>query len=114
MEKSVAMEQQIETIYEKFLEWYLHSDEFWCTQVCQWLKKNHLPDAVIMGYNADDNPTAVVGEAEGGHDFLVVDNKWIVDFWYEANYDEKFPLLLPIERAAEYYGDRSTWVESNT
>lgn len=80
-----------------------------CTEVCQWLKRQYFPDGVIYGYHFDSNPTAKIGEAEDGHDFLVVDNTHIIDLWYKDVYDPEFPLLLPIERAPEYYGDRSKW-----
>lgn len=37
----------------------------------------------VKGYWAADNPAAVVGSAEGGHDFAVVGERWLVDPWLQ-------------------------------
>jgi hypothetical protein len=81
-----------------------------CTNVCHWLRENYFPEARIMGYFNDDNPTAIVGQSEGGHDFLILDDQ-IIDFWHKELYDEYFPLALPLAEAPNYYGDSSAWVE---
>lgn len=53
-----------------------------CTNICVWLKENHFPQAKIVGYFIENNPMAIIGLAEGGHDFLLVDDRYIIDFWY--------------------------------
>lgn len=100
-------------VWQKFIKWYKTSDEFWCSEVCKWLKKNHLKDALMMGYYHDENPTAKVGESEGGHDFLILNGKYIVDFWYRRNYNYAFPLCLPLERASEFFGEKDKWEEAS-
>lgn len=69
---------------------------------------------VRMGYWSANNPTAELGRSEGGHDFLIVDNEWIIDFWAAAYYGER-PIYSLKEDAAEIarlYGDRSKWEPS--
>lgn len=68
----------------------------------------------VYGYEADSNPTAIVGEVEGGHDFAVVDDRWLLDFWaqdtyqYPDLYDLDDPMdALEVERM---YGPRSKWI----
>jgi hypothetical protein len=70
---------------------------------------------VLVGYRHDDNPTALLGEAEGGHDFLIVDGRYVVDLW-GCDYDGRVPdgvldLQDPAEAAlvARLYGDRECW-----
>jgi hypothetical protein len=37
---------------------------------------------VVLGYHAENNPTAEIGEAYShGHDFAVIDDRWLVDYW---------------------------------
>lgn len=109
------MIENIQSIYDQFLRRYSVPDESVgfppCTHICAWLKIFYFKDAKILGYHFDDNPTAVVGEAEGGHDFLVVEGKYIIDFWYRYLCDPTFPLYIPIEDAHKYYGDNTKWAE---
>lgn len=81
-----------------------------CTNVCKWLRDNYFPEAEVMGYFHDDNPTAIIGRDEGGHDFIVVDNH-IIDFWHKELYDEYFPLALPLADAERYYGNSNNWTQ---
>lgn len=83
-----------------------------CTNICHWLKINYFPEAVIMGYFHDDNPSAKIGEVEGGHDFLIMEN-YIIDFWQRNIYDKFSPIVIPLDRAAEYYGNPATWEKVN-
>lgn len=69
---------------------------------------------VRMGYFIEDNPTAELGRAEGGHDFLIVDEEWILDFWAAAYYGERPIHNLQTDTAeiARLYGDRTKWTHS--
>ena len=69
---------------------------------------------VRYGYFSEDNPTAELGRNEGGHDFLVVDDEWLVDFWAAAYYQERpiFNLKKDAAEIARLYGDRRKWQES--
>jgi hypothetical protein len=86
-----------------------------CTYGAKWLKEKFFPKAEIRGYHIDDNPTAEIGQDEGGHDFLLVGGKYIVDFWYHNMYDNNAPILLDIGKdkklVEKYYGDKNTWEE---
>lgn len=87
---------------------------FICTNGAEWVRDNFFPEAVIMGYHHDNNPTAEIGEVEGGHDFLILDGRYIIDFWYRSTYENDSPILLDMEKdqslVSRYYGDPATWV----
>lgn len=81
-----------------------------CTNCAVWLQENHFPQGIIQGYKWDENPKAVIGEIEGGHDFLVVQvagETDIVDFWYRYMYDKHAPILIPKRDWHFMYGDVS-------
>jgi hypothetical protein len=65
----------------------------------------------VMGYWHKDNPTAALGEAEGGHDFAVVGD-YLVDGW-ACYVDTRGPAVLHLTRDVanieRLYGDRSRW-----
>jgi phospholipid N-methyltransferase len=72
--------------------------------------------AQIWGFSETDNPTArVVREAETGHDFAVVDDRYIVDPWIKlvasllprAVYDMQDQADAKL--VAEWYGPREKW-----
>lgn len=63
----------------------------------------------VMGYHHADNPTAELGETEGGHDFLVVQGM-IVDLWASDYYDS--PVVVHLKHAGtvrRLYGDTTKW-----
>lgn len=68
---------------------------------------------VVYGYTTEDNPEAQVGADEGGHDFAMVDDRWLVDFWAKDTY--QLPDLYDITKAADKrlvrkrYGDVLKW-----
>jgi len=84
-----------------------------CTYGAEWVKEKFFPKAVIMGYHADDNPDAIIGQDEGGHDFLILSDRYIIDFWYNNMIDSKAPVFIDMEKdealAKKYYGDKTTW-----
>jgi hypothetical protein len=69
---------------------------------------------VRVGYWTENNPGAQLGQDEGGHDFLIVENedgKFIFDFWAAIYYGKK-PILDMKRDAAEIrrlYGDPVKW-----
>jgi hypothetical protein len=85
-----------------------------CTEIADELQETIFKKrkTVVMGYSIYDNTTAKIGEDEEGHDFLVVDGKYIVDLWYRDYYEKNFPFYFPIERASELYGNPKLWVKS--
>lgn len=87
-----------------------------CTNIARWLKKEFYPTGKIMGFHAEDNPDSEIGQVADGHDFLVVDNRYIIDFWYRDIEDmDDAPVLLDMntqkELVSRYYGDVNTWTE---
>lgn len=72
--------------------------------------------AAVYGYAAENNPDAELGQLEGGHDFALVENRYIVDWWATA-----YPALAGhpgvidtvdpawAERVLRWYGPRQRW-----
>jgi hypothetical protein len=89
---------------------------FICTQAAD--ESRAIVGGIIYGYYAEDNPTAFLGHDEGGHDFLVVDDRWILDFWAAAYYGEMpvWDLHEPSDAAdiARLYGPRDKWTNIDT
>jgi hypothetical protein len=67
----------------------------------------------VYGYLIEDNPEAKIGGAEVGHDFTVVDDRWLVDFWAKDSYQlpDLYDMTDPDERrqVRERYGDPGKW-----
>lgn len=85
-----------------------------CTNSAKWMKKTFFPKAKIMGFYEEDNPESEIGQAAGGHDFLVIDNRYILDMWYKhIENHEDAPILIDMETQKDllkkYYGDPKTW-----
>lgn len=72
----------------------------------------------VMGYFHEDNPTALAGAPEGGHDFLVLDD-YIVDWWLKDTYGTEdaelyrstYHRVLDAELISKVYGDSTKWEE---
>jgi len=84
-----------------------------CTNSALWLKEELSPvRSKVVGYAYEDNPKARAGRDEGGHDFLVVDETFIVDVWLKDTYGGPLVTRLNDDRAvAKWYGDPEKWVE---
>lgn len=71
----------------------------------------------VVGYFHDDNPSAEVGVAEGGHDFALIGDRFIVDVWYIEMEDPSAQAVLDMQDAKEAeeiqrrYGDPENWKE---
>lgn len=69
----------------------------------------------VFGYACRDNPTATAGIDCFGHDFAVVDNRYVVDYWMQyvdCGYNAAvFDMEDPHDRALveSFYGDRNKW-----
>lgn len=69
----------------------------------------------VFGFFEDENPTSEIAQAAGGHDFAIVDGRYIVDPWisqvetmsercvFDLNSLEDQPIIKKL------YGDRSRW-----
>lgn len=82
-----------------------------CTDTSVWLAERL--GGVIHGYQHSDNPTAVLGEPEHGHDFVIVDGRWLVDWWAKDTYQERdlYDLQDPVDykKVLQLYGDPDAW-----
>ena len=82
-----------------------------CTDTSVWLAERL--KGVVHGYRHDDNPDAALGEGEGGHDFVIVDGRWLVDWWAKDTYQERdlYDLQDPVDQALvlRLYGDPEKW-----
>ena len=69
----------------------------------------------IRGYFWADNPEALLGSVEGGHDFALVGGRYIVDPWAKDTRGDTdryvFDLLDPAdaEEIRRLYGDPAAW-----
>ena len=87
-----------------------------CTNGAKWLKHNFFKTGKVMGFSSEDNKDAQLGWEVGGHDFLVVDDRYIIDFWPIVVLDKKvFPGLFDLQNpeqaswAKTLYGDKTKW-----
>lgn len=77
---------------------------------------------VVLGYLHEDNPTSAISAEYEGHDFALIDDRYIVDGWLTGgNLETKgrqTPGFFDLENEADkaeiirLYGDRSTWEPS--
>lgn len=67
----------------------------------------------VRGYTHTENPAARVGEVEGGHDFALTPDGFLVDPWLYHYYGERPVLDLRDERdrveALARYGPEENW-----
>jgi hypothetical protein len=82
-----------------------------CTDTATWLAIQLGGD--VYGYEHKNNPDAELGTYEFGHDFVVVDGRWLVDWWAKDTY--QLPDLYDLEDPAvkdqvrRVYGDPARW-----
>lgn len=89
-----------------------------CTDYAAFIYKS-LPGRVrIYGFANEDNPGCVIVQEEmhpGGHDFAVVDDRYLVDPWVRLVVGEDWPIVYDfqdvqdIETALHRYGPRANW-----
>jgi hypothetical protein len=89
-----------------------------CTDYARQISKK-LPGRVqIFGFANEDNPTSRVAIEElhpGGHDFAVVDGRYVVDPWIRLVLGETGPIVFDMQdeqgaaEIARTYGPQSCW-----
>ena len=69
----------------------------------------------VWGFSADSNPKAESVDGCSGHDFAVVDDRYIVDVWISLYTGRVKQIVFDLDANADQpeinrlYGDRSTW-----
>lgn len=70
----------------------------------------------IYGFWAFENPEAsTLNEIRERHDFAVLDDRWLIDFWISRHYPEEGGALVDLQDADTYdaarkvYGDPACW-----
>lgn len=90
-----------------------------CTDYARQICRAMPNRAVIFGFYNKDNPTSRVAREEihpGGHDFAVVDDRYIVDPWIRLVADESDQIVFDMHDVADAraaldnYGPRACWV----
>jgi hypothetical protein len=85
-----------------------------CTNYARFIRSLE-PNTAVWGFSGDANPESTIGQSLFGHDFAVVDSRYIVDPWVveRAGMSERAVFDLEDPRDAEeirhLYGDCSTW-----
>lgn len=87
-----------------------HTEGFCCGDAA-YESREALGRGVIFGYSPQENPTAILGHDEGGHDFLLVNGRFILDFWAATYYDYKpqYDLETDAKEILQLYGPRENW-----
>lgn len=67
----------------------------------------------VYGYRDSDNPGTVCGEFADGHDFAVIEDRYVVDYWIKwvACLSERavFDVMADADEVKRLYGDRLSW-----
>lgn len=85
-----------------------------CTEYAMWAR-DVLGCGQVFGFFDCDNPGTELGQYAGGHDFLVIDDRYIVDLWIRevVGLSEQVVFDLQDERDSEsvarFFGDRQRW-----
>lgn len=90
------------------------SQSFICTNWAGYVRRVLGVRVAIMGFYGDSNPASSIGADFGGHDFALVDGRWIVDAWaVDLSCHDRAVLDLEhpdhAEAIGKLYGDRSKW-----
>ncbi|WP_109479902.1 hypothetical protein [Paraburkholderia sp. C35] len=75
--------------------------------------------AAVVGFFEEDNPGSRLAQIAGGHDFCVVDGRWIVDPWVRLVEGESERICFDLDctddvaTIDDLYGDRSRWIAAD-
>lgn len=87
------------------------SEGFVCTHAA--IETQKVVGGVIMGYTEEENPESSLAKGCGGHDFLLVEDHWIVDFWAAAYIGEMaihdLCSAADAKEILRLYGPREKW-----
>ena len=89
-----------------------------CTGFACAIQKKLGPDRVkVMGFMTEDNPGTEIETVAEGHDFAVVDGRYIVDPWIAEVEGISDAIVFDLQdegdqaRISSIYGDQTTWEE---
>lgn len=86
-----------------------------CTN-CAWFVVNRLRKGDVYGFDVEDNPDSFVAQDVGGHDFAVIDNRFIVDPWISLYTGQEDQIVYDMANPADQqkikhlFGDKNKWV----
>lgn len=67
----------------------------------------------VSGYYHNNNPSSIIGEIEGGHDFAIIGNylvdMWYPEYWSNGKYIYDLTIADDMFLVAILYGDPTTW-----
>ena len=70
---------------------------------------------MLFGFHGEDNPTSRIGREYGGHDFAVIDVRFILDPWLSDTANESEQVIFDMEAPEdqsiirELYGEQRYW-----
>lgn len=80
--------------------------------------------AIVVGYLHEDNEGSKISEEHGGHDFVILDDRYIIDGWLTGVSLEQSDRLTPgvydlendddASEIARLYGNRAAWEPSGS
>jgi hypothetical protein len=96
-------------------EWTFANGEsvFQCTASARRVAEKF--DGRVVGFYSEDNPAAEIADGEDGHDFTIVADRFVVDYWaaYAAGVTERaiYDLSDAGDRATvlRLYGPKDAW-----
>lgn len=86
-----------------------------CTNWANYVRRIEGDRAELYGFHEEDNPTAGVCRIADGHDFALVDGRYIVDGWASHVEGESRTAVLDLEDEADaafvasFLGPRELW-----
>lgn len=87
-----------------------------CTEYAVQVARQYPGRTQVVGFANEDNPTSRFAQEDSGegHDFALVDKRYLVDLWLRLVYGEHqavFDLEDPVDAAyvLEFYGPRKCW-----
>jgi len=85
-----------------------------CTDYAMWAR-DVLGCGQVFGFFDQDNPGTETGQHAGGHDFLVIDDRWIVDLWIREVVGWCKQVVFDLQdetdsaNVTRFFGDRQRW-----
>jgi hypothetical protein len=89
-----------------------------CTDYAEWCR-NLLGGGVICGFHDHENPGTLPGRVAGGHDFLVLYDRFVVDLWLREVMQWTEQIVFDVksqkdrEAIKHYHGEANKWTIVN-